>query len=224
MECFRRLEEAEWGDIGDPLEGATELTVNGDFVITEGSSELAIANSANLGLGMFKQFAVVSGGGIINMSNTRFVHQVPNLFIFSVSSGDIDDLTARMCINAKRPYDACLKVVDLGKLQRAMFDYGRVRDLDCQVNEIFLPGIIGAVEYESRSRDIRQGPVIDPSPFKKQERFKAQSEERALFVPKDGVRIPKERLIIEIPEPDSHFSEVFRRRDSGDAVDIAPVT
>ena len=50
LEYFRLLEEEGWADIGDPLEGASELTMKGDFVIRENSPELALANSANIGL------------------------------------------------------------------------------------------------------------------------------------------------------------------------------
>jgi hypothetical protein len=212
LEYFRRLEEAEWADIGDPLEGASELTLKGDFVIHENSSELAPINSANIGLGMFKQFAAGSGGGRIDMSGVRFVHQVPNLFIYSVSAGDIGDLTARMCVNAKRPYDACLGIADLAMLQRTAFGHGRVHNLDCAVSDIFLPGLIKAVEYEPRSRDIRQGQVIEPSPFKKAERFGGQSEVRVLFVPKDGAGITEQRLIIELPNPASTRSSGITER------------
>jgi hypothetical protein len=220
LEYFRRLEETEWADIGDPLEGATELTVKGNFIISENSPELAIANTSNLGLGMFQSFAVVSGGGTINISGARFIHQVPNLFIYSISAGNIDELTDRMCVHARKPYDACLKVLDLKQLQRAIFERGRIRNLNCGVNEVFQPGLIGAVDYEIRARDIRQGPVIEPSPFKKAERFAAQSETRVLFVPKEGAQIP-DRLIIELSEPDRLFEEVFRnyrQADTGETV------
>ena len=36
-EYFRVLEETEWAHIGYPLDGASELTVNGEFIVTEGS-------------------------------------------------------------------------------------------------------------------------------------------------------------------------------------------
>jgi hypothetical protein len=115
-----------------------------------------------------------------------------------------------MCVNAKRPYDACLGIADLGMLQRTAFSHGRVRNLDCAVSDIFLPGLIQAVEYEPRSRDIRQGPVIDPSPFKNAVKFGGQSEVRVLFVPKEGAGIMEERVIIELPNPALLFDEIFR--------------
>ena len=64
------------------------------------------------------------------------------------------------------------------------------------------------MEYEERSRDIREGETIVPSPFKKGIKFKHQSEVRMLFVPKEGANIPKERLIIEIPNLASMFEKV----------------
>jgi hypothetical protein len=55
----------------------------------------------------------------------------------------------------------------LAALQQRIFESGRVRDLNCKVSDVFLPGFIQAVRYETRSRDIREGEVIEPSPFKK---------------------------------------------------------
>jgi hypothetical protein len=213
LEYFRGLEEKEWAGIGDPLDGASELTVKGEFIITEGSQELEMINESVEALGLFKgKFAHVSAGGKIVMSDSRFLPLAPRLFIYSVTIGNIDELTTCMCVNVKRPYNACLRIADLEGLQRNIFECGRVRNLNCLVSEIFLPGLIRPVEYEPRSRDVRQGlPVIEPSPFKKAEKFSGQSEVRVLFVPKEGVAIPEERLIIEISEPTVFFTEMFRK-------------
>jgi hypothetical protein len=81
FEYFRQLEAARWGDIADPLEGASELTAKGEFVLRENSPELEMANKANIGLGMFQKFAEVESGGLVDISNARFVHAIPNLFI-----------------------------------------------------------------------------------------------------------------------------------------------
>ena len=211
LEYFQNLEEGEWADIGDPLEGSTELTAKGDFAIREDSPELTLVNNANIGLGMFKTFAVVSGGGQINISAARFIHQIPNLFIYSVADGDLADLTNRMCVAAKRPYDACLRVLDIEHMRQVIFEHGRICNLACRVDDVFEPGLIGPVLYAPRSRDVRQGPTIEPSPFVKEERFRGQSEVRMLLVPKTGVQVPDGRLIIELPHPTSLFKEVFRR-------------
>jgi hypothetical protein len=210
LEYFRKLEVTKWGDIADTLEGASELTMQGEFVLRENSPELEMANKANIGLGMFRQFARVKGSGIVNMSNARFVHATPNLFIYCASVGKIDELTTAMCVNAERPYDACLRIVNLTALQERIFESGWVRDLNCKVSDVFHPGFIQAVKYEVRSRDIREGGVLEPSPFKKAGKYKRQSEVRILLIPKQGAQIGKDQLIIEIAEPTSLFTEVFR--------------
>jgi hypothetical protein len=85
FEYFRRLEATEWDGIADKLEGATELKMPEYFVATENSPELEQLNKANIGLGQFKQFAKLETGGVINMSGTRFIHQMPDAYIFSAS-------------------------------------------------------------------------------------------------------------------------------------------
>jgi hypothetical protein len=107
FEFFRKLEASQWGAIADPLDAASELTVGGPFVIRENSPELETVNKANIGLGMFQKFANVSGGGTIDISGARFVHTIPNLFIFSAAVGELNELTTEMCVNAERRYDAC---------------------------------------------------------------------------------------------------------------------
>ena len=210
FEYFRKLEAGQWGAIADPLDAASELTVSGAFVIRENSPELEMVNKANIGLGMFQKFAEVSGGGIVDISGARFVHAIPRLFIFSAAVGEINELTTAMCVNAKSRYDACLRILDLAALRRRIFEAGWIKDLNCKVSDVFEPGLIEPVEYEARSRDIREGGVIEPSPFKKDLKFKDQSEIRMLLIPKEQANIPKERLIIEIPHLASLFEEVFR--------------
>ena len=211
---FRALEAGNWGAIADPLEAASLLTVGENFILRENSPELEIANSAGIGLGAAQKFAIVESGGTIDMSGAKFVHTTPELFVYSAAIGDLDKLTLDMCVNAERLYDACLRITDLGALRQRIFEAGRIRDLDCKVSDLFEPGLIQRIEYEERTRDIREGPVIKPSPFKKDMRFKSQSEVRLLLVPKDGAEIPNKRLIIEIPDPQSLFKEVFRNYGS----------
>jgi hypothetical protein len=208
---FRTLEAETWGPIADPLEAASALTVGEKLILTEGSPELEIANKANIGLGAFKKFAVVESGGQVEIAaGVNFIHTTPELFIYSAGVGYLDNLTKSMCVDADPPYDACLRITDLGALRRRIVEAGQIRDLDCRVSDLFEPGWIQPVEYEERSRDIRDGPVIDPSPFKKDIRFKSQSEVRLLLVPKEGKEIPNQRLIVEIPDPQSLFTELFR--------------
>ena len=209
---FRELEAVGgWGAIADPLEAASLLTIKNRLDLTENSTELEMVNKANIGLGSFQQFAQVSGGGrIVIHSGVGFVHTTPEVYIYSAAAGELKDLTTAMCVEAEKPYDACLKIVDLSALRARIFEAGWVLGLDRKVRDIFEPGVIQPVRYEPRSRDISEGPVIEPSPFKKALRYKPQSEVRLLLNPKDGTPIPKEPLIIKIPDPASLFQEVFR--------------
>jgi hypothetical protein len=98
LKYFRELER---GQIGDRLEGSTELTTPERFTLTEGSPQLELANRANIGLGMIKKnFARVSGGSRIEMGGVRFIHQVPNMYIYSYSYGDLDELK-RQCASTR---------------------------------------------------------------------------------------------------------------------------
>jgi hypothetical protein len=209
---FRELEAVGgWGAIADPLEAASLLTIKDRLDLTENSPELEMVNKANIGLGIFQRFAQVSGGGRVVMHpGVRFVHTTPEVYIYSAAAGELNDLTTAMCVEAEKPYDACLKIVDLSALRARIFETGWVLGLNCEVSDIFEPGVMQPIRYESRSRDIREGPVIEPSPFKKALRYKPQSEVRLLLIPKDGAQIPKEPLIIKVPDPASLFEEVFR--------------
>ena len=209
---FRELEAVGgWGAIADPLEAASLLSVGDRLVLTENSPELDIANKANIGLGSFQQFAQISGGGsVVLHPGTGFVHTTREVFIYSTAAGGLNDLRTAMCVDAEKPYDACLKIVDLVALRARIFEAGWILGLHRKVSEIFEPGVIQPIRYETRSRDIREGPVIETSPFKKAIRYKSQSEVRLLLIPKDGAQIPKEPLIIKVPEPASLFQEVFR--------------
>jgi hypothetical protein len=211
---FRTLEAAKWGTIADPLEAASALAFGDKFILTKGSPELDLANNANIGLGAVKKFAVVESGGQIDMAGAKIVHTMPGRFMYSAAVGDLDKLTLDMCVNSQRPYDACLRIRDLGALRERIFEAGRIRGLDCKVSDLFEPGLIYPVEYEERTRDVREGPIIDPSPFKKEISFKPQSEVRLLLVPKEGKEMPNQWLIVEIPDPQSLFTEVFRNYGS----------
>jgi hypothetical protein len=207
LSYYRRL-EGDW--IGDRREGSSELIVKQDLVATENSSGLDMLNRANIGLGIFKMFVDVSNGGRIDMpAGTRFVHQVRDCFIYSASFGKLDLPTEVMCIKSERPYNACLKIRSMHRLEHRIFERGRVRELSRPVSEVFdrRQGQFGAVQYESLSRNIEDGPVISPSAFKKDLRFKAQAESRITFIPTRN--IDNDRLIIELSCA-ALFDEVFR--------------
>jgi hypothetical protein len=176
--------------------------------VTENSPELKLLNSANIGMGMFGQFARVESGGAIIMPDVRFVHQVQEMHIYSFSDGDLATPKA-MCVDAPVPYNACLRIKDEVALMKAIIEKGTLPEHgNIQARAFFTHGAIGRVEYKPLSRNIRSGPVIPPSPLAKDTRFASQSEIRiALFPAKEG--LPR-RIVIKIPDPSEHFELVFR--------------
>jgi hypothetical protein len=208
LSYFRKLEESQLPWIADHLEGSSELTIERELIATEGSADLDLLNRSNIGLGMFKQFAHVSDGGRIHIGKeTRFVHTVPDIFIYSCSWGNLRQLTETMCINAPEPYNACLRIKNLRRLERAIFETGIVTELGT-VTDLFNRGDVRAVAYQALSRNIEQGQVIPPSPFQKDLRFKFQSEMRITLIPKRN--IDSDQLIIKISEPQRLFEEICR--------------
>ena len=113
------------------------------MVLTEGSPELDIANSANIGLGAFQKFAAVESGGRVEIApGVSFIHTAQELFIYSAATGDLGKLTQDICVDAERPYDACLRIRDLGALRERIFEAGRIRNLGCRFRRS-RPGITG---------------------------------------------------------------------------------
>ena len=123
---FRELEAVGgWGAIADPLEAASLLTIKDRLDLTENSPELEMVNKANIGLGSVQRFAQVSGGGrVVIHPGVRFVHTTPEVYIYSAAAGELNDLTTAMCVEAEKPYDACLKIVDLSALRARIFEAG----------------------------------------------------------------------------------------------------
>jgi hypothetical protein len=205
FEYFRRLEEAQWGGIADKLEAATELKMPEYFVATENSPELKQLNNANIGLGRFKQFAKIETGGVISMSGARFIHQIPDAYIFSASWGNLDHLRDYMYVKAQRKYDTCLKLRNLHRLQRRLLDAGYIPELDSRFSDVFHRGEHKIVEYEVRSNSFPEA-VLPPSAFKKGIQFREQSEARITFIPK--IALVQTRLIVRFPDPGSIFEKV----------------
>ena len=206
FDYFRRLEEGAWGEIADNLEAASEFKLPDEFIVTADSAELAQLNKANIGLGMFKQFARVELGGKLALSGARFIHQRPNAFIFSASWGVLDRLRKYMCEDFRKTYSACLKIRSLHRLESSIFSEGYIRELNCPVSDAFDRGQRGIVTYDVRSNSLPEM-VLAPSAFKKAVRFKDQSEARITFNPK--VAMSLSRLTIQIPNPSSVFERVF---------------
>jgi len=210
FQYFRKLETTQGPGIGDRLEAASELTTPENFTLTEGSPELRRVNEANVGMGLFTgQFAQVSGSGKIHLGGVRFVQEVESMHIYSFSAGDLDELKKRMCIEARQPYDACLRIIDPGVLAQAICDKGETEERR-PFKTLFAMIRHEPVKYEPVSQNILSGNAIAPSPFRKAPCFAPQSEERFLFVPAPGGRALADRITIRLPNPYNYFEEVFR--------------
>lgn len=202
---FREL-ESRWGAIADPLEGATELKVPKDYIVTEQSEKLKQINEAGIGLEMFKQFVRVESGGVIDLSGASFVHQLPDTYIFSASWGCLDQLKTNMCDSAERPYRACLKIRSLHRLEHQIFDEGRILELGVPFSQVFERGQRGIVRYEARANSLPAA-VLPPSALIKAPRFEHQQEARVTFLPRGP--IDHQRITISIPRPLSVFKMMF---------------
>ena len=208
LQYFRDLEAKEGQWIGDRLEGATELTTSRHYTLTEGSKELEMFNNANIGHGMFKQFAVMSGGGRIEMGPTSFVTVLPPLYVFSFSGGKLSTLRASMS-SGPAPYDACLRIPWPGELLKAMVEEGLVVDLGVSFKQLFGSSGMDKVKYTPVSTSITEGRSIPPSPFLKDPVFAGQCEHRMVFEP--GQKIELERLMVRVPRPERFFRLVFSK-------------
>lgn len=207
FQYFRDLELTEGPWIGDRLDGATEMRTPEQYVLTEGSKELDTINNANIGHGMFKQFAEVSSGGVIDMSGATFITTTPLLYVFSFSGGELATLRTSMTHNEVRPYDACVRLLSPWRLLVAIMDEGVVVDLDVHFKTLFFHNMIDEVKYSPVSRSVTDGQSIPPSPFLKDVRFSSQCEHRIVF--EATQTIPQDRLVIRVPRPETLFELVF---------------
>jgi hypothetical protein len=207
LQYIRDLEGHNGAWIGDRLEGATELSAPDSFVLTEGSNELQIANQANMGNGMFKTFANASSGGMIDLSGTRFISVTPQLYIYSFSEGDLEELRVAMCVDSPEPYDACLRLLSPWNLLKAVIDLGEVVELNALAKDVFWGGAIDRVNYGPVSKNILDGASITPSPFLKDVNFAKQREHRIIFEPKNT--IAEQRLTIKLPNSRDLFNIEF---------------
>jgi hypothetical protein len=201
---YRSLEEKEWELIADRLEGASEMTTPGNFVLTEGSPELTMINNAGLPFG--GKFARVESGGKIFAGGIRFLSVVPG-HIFCASRGDFGELVAYNTQKAAREYDACLKIKSFEGVLSRVFETGVDVATDRKFNDLFDRCNIGPVIYESASRCVTEGPMIVATPFRKAPEFESQREVRIHFLPREGEAAP-DRLIVKIADPKSLFEFV----------------
>jgi hypothetical protein len=208
---FRKMEAVAAGAIADKFEAQTELTFKDTVTIRDNSPELTRLNLGGLAGVSYQQFARLESGGTITINKgTIFRFQTPNMFIYSMSYGELDTLSRALCDKSKTTYDACIEIKDPSLLNKIILQTGRVKELNCPAGNIFAGGVVRSITYEPRSRDFAHGPAIQPDPFKKDTAYKSQSEVRLVLTIKSGVTLSNEVLTIQIANPGDVFEERFR--------------
>lgn len=113
---------------------------------------------------------VTDSGGIIDVSNSTFIRQLPPLYIFSTSLvGNVGHFEG---------YDAVIRINNIESFGRTLVD-GR-RDL-------FHGYHSGRIRYEPRVYDALNHQGVDPDPFIKDIRFSRDEEFRLVLVPASPV-------------------------------------
>lgn len=204
LDYYRRLEAGKWGLIADRLEGASEMTIPDRFVVTADSLELTTINNSGAATGSALKFADVREGGVIDLSGATIIRTVPG-HIYCASHGHFDELRKHHSQDAEFKYDACLRVSSLMRLCRRIFRTGIVVGTGTRFADLFEGYGIDKVTYESRSRSIADGMMLEESPFKKGLAFAPQQEARIYFAPRQG-GVAADTLIVKINDPGSIFS------------------
>jgi hypothetical protein len=142
--------------IRDEYEGTT-VGQTGEVILT--SSEPVETTIAGLKF-------VTDSGGVIDVSNTKFIRSLSPLYVFSTSLiGDVGHFEG---------YDTVIRINDIESFGQILVD-GR-RDL-------FRRYTSGRVRYKPRVYNALNHPGIDPDPFIKDERFSPDEEFRLVFDP-----------------------------------------
>jgi hypothetical protein len=202
---YRRLERSQW--IADPLEGSVRLTMPEGMIITDKDNPLdTLLPQEQVG-----RHAIAQTGGTITFNpgvSATFVHD--EVWLFSASTGNLENLTDAMCRNSKDPYDACLEILDIFHLAHRLFFKGVAEELGgAKMSDLFVRYSEDRVVYDRLSRDPSIGRMPIASPFLKDVAFADQQEKRIVFYPKHPDRLPQ-TFLIKIPRPQQIFREVFR--------------
>lgn len=109
---------------------------------------------------------VTDTGGVIDISNARFIRTMPPLYIYSTSLIEVSGHFPQ--------YDTVIRIEDIEKFGRVIVD-GR-RDL-------FHGCWSGLVQYQDRVYDAMNHPGIEPDPFIKAPHLEGDREFRLVFSP-----------------------------------------
>lgn len=107
------------------------------------------------------------------------------------------------------PYDACIKITDMGWLAHRIFFRGVIPELGgAKMSNICKGFTWQDVTYDVLRRDASMGQTPSPSPFLKDIHFARQREIRIVFVPREPTT--RSTFTVQIPKPGHLFDEMFR--------------
>lgn len=178
LRYYRLMELAErdqW--IGDRNEGVVVTNVVGPMRLEPGQGDDVLAVLREKGVIDSSKVVIQAGGSI------RIAEHI-DCFILSMSTGDLDTLTAAMCApdRAKYAYDGCVEILDVNTLCDRIWA-GTVSSMgDRPVSEVFRQIDAGSVVCEDNEQDAR-GATMSVTPFRKTPFYRAQSEFRLALYP-----------------------------------------
>lgn len=203
---YRALKCEQW--IADIREGTTEVDV-----IHFDSNEHDYDTLTPIG---YSPLVGPSKGRVI-LDDVLLSYPCPDVFIFCASRGDLRSLSEAMWQGedpAKKPYDACVRIVDIEHLAHRMFHRGVVVEMGgAKVSQLFGDFRCKPVEYSNFSWSPKIGRPPPPSPFVKHYTFAEQREIRIVFQPRQAILL--QSLTIKIPRPERLLVEEFRSPCSG---------
>jgi hypothetical protein len=200
---YRGLEaNSQW--IADKLEGLVELDL-APMVITETENKFEPLLPDEL---KGRAIRLETGGKAIIEAPISI--SAPDVYLFCASTGDLTDLTDAMCREPQNdPYDACIRITDIGFLAHRLFYRGVVPELDgAKMSDICERFMWADVTYDVLKRNAAMGQAPSPSPFLKDVHFARQHEVRIAFFPRKPITRPT--FVVHIPKSTQVFEELFR--------------
>jgi hypothetical protein len=201
---FRSLEGSP--GVGDPNEASTIVTV-GNAVLRSQTEESLSEPWRPKG---FAGAVAASAGATMILENVQTQYLHDDCFIFSASEGERSTLVEAMCRKAKKPYEACVRImIPLQSLAHRIFWRGLLVEMDYQPVRKFLRSVdFDHVTYDAIEYNHGDGEAPVPSPFRKHSDFRYQSEVRIVLWP--AKCLGQSRFTIKLPRPDKIFTEEFR--------------
>lgn len=157
--------------------------------------------------------------GTITFENVNYVVRSEG-FALCLSQGDIEQLMPEMTKDRKKTngYDRCLMVTDLHKLIEKIKKGKLSAPYEGQVCENVFNLMFGAVDYSDRTENDMLNTLREPIPnfFRKDNKYKTQSEFRIVLTPKFNVEFTVDAIFVNIENPRDSFIQKYTSKENGD--------